>query len=182
MLISLVVVLALATGAVFVGQEFLGWNIFGTIFGSGEPTTTTEEEEPVDVKQIFSEGEQLFREMKFNEALQKFETVKEENDEYENIDKKIKIAKQEIKNQKSINEAKKKLAELEADYTPWDTWYIALIYVALGEKDQAFRWLEAAYGPPNHPYLPWMSCAPAFKPLRDDPRFSNLLLRMNLLQ
>jgi serine/threonine protein kinase/tetratricopeptide (TPR) repeat protein len=80
------------------------------------------------------------------------------------------------------DEAMQVLAELEADHTPWDTWYIALIYVALGEKDDAFRWLEAAYGPPNHPYLPWMSCAPGFKPLRDDPRFSDLLRRMNLLQ
>jgi TolB-like protein/Tfp pilus assembly protein PilF len=78
------------------------------------------------------------------------------------------------------DEARQALAELEADHTPWDTWYIALIYVALGEKDQAFRWLEAAYGPPNHPYLPWMSCAPGFKPLRDDPRFKDLLRRMNL--
>jgi TolB-like protein/Tfp pilus assembly protein PilF len=80
------------------------------------------------------------------------------------------------------DEARQALAELEADHTPWDTWYIALIYVALGEKDHAFRWLEAAYGPPNHPYLPWTSCAPGFKPLRDDPRFSDLLRQMNLLQ
>jgi tetratricopeptide (TPR) repeat protein len=79
-----------------------------------------------------------------------------------------------------LDEAKQTLAELEADHTPWDTWQIALIYVALGEKDQAFQWLEAAYGPPNHPYLPWMSCAPGFKPLRDDPRFADLLHRMNL--
>jgi tetratricopeptide (TPR) repeat protein len=78
------------------------------------------------------------------------------------------------------DEAKQALAELEADHTLWDTWQIALIYVALGKKDQAFRWLEVAYGPPNHPYLPWMSCAPGFKPLRDDPRFADLLRRMNL--
>ena len=80
------------------------------------------------------------------------------------------------------DEVRQALAELEADHTPWDTWYIALIYVALGEKDQAFRWLEVAYGPPNHPYLPWTCCAPGFKPLRDDPRFSDLLRRMNLME
>ena len=79
-----------------------------------------------------------------------------------------------------LNEARQALSELEADHTPWDTWFIALIYVALGEKDQAFRWLEAAYGPPNHPYLPFMRCVPVFKPLRDDPRFADLLRRMNL--
>jgi serine/threonine protein kinase/Flp pilus assembly protein TadD len=79
-----------------------------------------------------------------------------------------------------LDETRQALAELEANHTPWDTWFIASIYVALGEKDQAFRWLKAAYGPPNHPYLPWMRCVPEFKPLRDDPRFSDLLSRMNL--
>jgi len=81
-----------------------------------------------------------------------------------------------------LDEARQALAELKEDHTPWDTWFIAMIYVALGEKDEAFRWLEVAYGPPNHPYLPWMRCIPEFKPLRDDPRFSDLLRRMNLLQ
>jgi serine/threonine-protein kinase len=81
-----------------------------------------------------------------------------------------------------LNETRQLLAELEADHTPWDSWFIALIYVALGEKDDAFRWLEVAYGPPNHPYLPFMRCVPLFKPLRDDPRFSDLLRRMNLLE
>ncbi|MHC4540579.1 MAG: protein kinase domain-containing protein [Planctomycetota bacterium] len=78
-----------------------------------------------------------------------------------------------------LDEARQALAELEADPSPWDTWFIALIYVALGEKDQAFRWLETAYGPPNHPYLPWMRYSPDFKPLRDDPRFADLIRRMN---
>jgi tetratricopeptide (TPR) repeat protein len=81
-----------------------------------------------------------------------------------------------------LDEARQALAELEADYSPWDTWFIALIYVALGEKDQVFRWLEVAYGPPNHPYLPWIRSSPEFKPFRDDFRFSDLLRRMNLLQ
>jgi len=79
-----------------------------------------------------------------------------------------------------LDEARQALAELEVDYTPWDTWFIAMIYVALGEKDQAFKWLEVAYGPPNHPYLPWIRYSPDFKPLRDDARFADLLRRMNL--
>jgi TolB-like protein/Flp pilus assembly protein TadD len=79
-----------------------------------------------------------------------------------------------------LDEARKALAELEAGHTPWDTWFIAMIYVALGDKDKAFQWLEVAYGPPNHPYLPWMRCVPDFKPLREDPRFTDLLRRMNL--
>ncbi|HUU18872.1 MAG TPA: protein kinase [Sedimentisphaerales bacterium] len=78
------------------------------------------------------------------------------------------------------DEARLVLAELEADSTTWDTWFMAQIYAVLGEKDEAFRWLEAAYGPPHHPYLPWISHPPAFKPLHDDSRFGDLLRRMNL--
>ena len=78
------------------------------------------------------------------------------------------------------DEARLVLAELEADLTTWDTWFIAQIYAVLGEKDEVFRWLEAAYGPHHHPYLPWIMQPPAFKPLHDDPRFKDLLRRMNL--
>jgi len=77
------------------------------------------------------------------------------------------------------DEARQVLAELEVDSTPWDTWFIAQIYAVLGEKDEAFRWLEAAFDPPRHHYLPWMRFPPAFKPLHDDPRFGDLLRRMN---
>ena len=78
------------------------------------------------------------------------------------------------------DEARLVLAELEADPMTWDTWFIAQIYAVLGEKDEAFRWLEAAYGPHRHPYVPWISYPPAFKLLHDDPRFGDLLRRMNL--
>jgi serine/threonine-protein kinase len=78
------------------------------------------------------------------------------------------------------DEARLVLAELVADLTPWDTWFIAQIYAVLGEKDEAFRWLEAEYELPHHPYVPWFRHSPAFKPLHDDPRFGDLLRRMNL--
>ena len=80
------------------------------------------------------------------------------------------------------DEARLVLAELEADPTTWDTWFIAQIYAVLGEKDEAFRWLKAAFEPPHHPYLPWFRHSPAFKPLHDDPRFGELLRRINLLR
>ena len=78
------------------------------------------------------------------------------------------------------DDARQVLTELEANYTIWDTWFIAQIYAVLGDKDEAFRWLEAGFGPPKQPYLPWTKYAPAFKPLHDDPRFQDLLRRMNL--
>jgi tetratricopeptide (TPR) repeat protein len=55
---------------------------------------------------------------------------------------------------------------------------IALLYVFLGNNDRAFEWLERAYEAkdPNMPYIG----LPIFDSLRDDPRFQDLLHRMNL--
>jgi len=55
---------------------------------------------------------------------------------------------------------------------------IAAIYACLGEKDQAFRWLERAYQ--ERDLGPYVMVDPLLDPLRDDPRFQDLLLRMNL--
>lgn len=56
--------------------------------------------------------------------------------------------------------------------------YIALIYVGLGEKDQALKWLEKAYNE-HDVSLVWLKMSPMFDTLRDDPRFQDLLRRMN---
>ncbi len=59
----------------------------------------------------------------------------------------------------------------------------ASIYAALGEKEQAFIWLEKAYEERSEA-LPFIEihCDPQFDKLRDDPRFQDLLRRMNLPQ
>ena len=70
-------------------------------------------------------------------------------------------------------------AELESEPKVWDTFGLAEIYTALGEKDEAFRWLEAAYEQ-RHPYIQWLVRDGNFDPLRDDPRYNDLTQRMNL--
>ena len=55
---------------------------------------------------------------------------------------------------------------------------IALIYVGLGRKDEAFDWLERSYQA-QVPLLP-LKRNHMWDPLRDDPRFDDLLRRMNL--
>ncbi len=55
---------------------------------------------------------------------------------------------------------------------------IALIYTCLGEKDQAFLWLERVYQ--ERESASRINVYPQFDPLRDDPRFTDLLRRMNL--
>ena len=56
---------------------------------------------------------------------------------------------------------------------------IAVIYIGLGEKDQAFEWLEKAFEEGGLGRLPFLKVAPEYDPLRDDPRFQDLLRRMN---
>ena len=57
-------------------------------------------------------------------------------------------------------------------------WFISFVYSFAGEKEQAVKWLERAYEmkDPNMPYL----ITPGFDILRDEPRFQDLLRRMNL--
>jgi tetratricopeptide (TPR) repeat protein len=56
----------------------------------------------------------------------------------------------------------------------------ARIYVALGQKDKALQWLEKAYEERSLSALSPVTADPAFDPLRSDPRFADLLRRMNL--
>ncbi|MBL8207228.1 MAG: tetratricopeptide repeat protein, partial [Blastocatellia bacterium] len=55
----------------------------------------------------------------------------------------------------------------------------AQIYTALGEKDQAFAWLEKEYED-RGVGLMGLRTEPMWDPLRSDPRFTNLLQKMNL--
>ena len=55
---------------------------------------------------------------------------------------------------------------------------IARVYAGLGQKDQAFAWLEKAYQQREY-NLVMLKIGPFFDPLRSDPRFQSLLRRMN---
>jgi hypothetical protein len=50
-----------------------------------------------------------------------------------------------------------------------------------GEKELALEWLEKGFEM-RDPNMPYISVPPAFDSLRDDPRFQDLLRRMNLPQ
>jgi tetratricopeptide (TPR) repeat protein len=80
-------------------------------------------------------------------------------------------------------EARKELNELERlarqEYVPAVA--IALIYAGLGEKDQAFTWLDKAYEERAFE-LTWLKVEPRWDSLRSDPRFADLLRRMGLQQ
>jgi TolB-like protein/DNA-binding winged helix-turn-helix (wHTH) protein/Flp pilus assembly protein TadD len=54
-------------------------------------------------------------------------------------------------------------------------------YIGMGDKDQAFAWLEKAYS--QHSYaLITLKVEPSYDPLRSDPRFQDLIRRVGLAQ
>ncbi len=57
--------------------------------------------------------------------------------------------------------------------------HVALIYIGLGQKDQAFEWLEKAYQEHNILML-WLKTDPRFDSLRADARFAGLLKKVGL--
>ena len=59
-------------------------------------------------------------------------------------------------------------------------WYVAMIYAGLGDKGKAFEWLEKSYDDRSIGAGQSIKMDPAFDPLRSDPRFADLLRRMNL--
>jgi len=63
------------------------------------------------------------------------------------------------------------------EYVP--SYPFAAIYVALGDKDEALAWLERAYDE-RDAWLEYVAVDPRLDSLRSDPRFANLLRRMNL--
>src|SRR5881398_3441208 len=54
---------------------------------------------------------------------------------------------------------------------------IAAVYVALGDKEEAFRWLERAFTE-HSGILQWIAFLPEFRPLHSDARFPHLLRRI----
>ncbi len=58
---------------------------------------------------------------------------------------------------------------------------IAIVYAGLGEKDQAFAWLDRAFSERSG-YLTWLTTDPQLDVLRSDPRFADLVRRVGLPQ
>ena len=58
---------------------------------------------------------------------------------------------------------------------------IAAVYVAFGDKEEAFRWLERAFAE-HSGILQWIAFLPEFRPLHSDARFPHLLRRTGVSQ
>ena len=77
-------------------------------------------------------------------------------------------------------EANAIVKELEEKYVRKESkgQYIAAVYAGLGEKDKAFEWLEKDFR--TQADLTTIRWAIPYEPLRNDPRFKDLLKRMGL--
>lgn len=100
--------------------------------------------------------------------------------EYPELAKSIRHVYQESGYQKSLEMYAKQVANVYSHTTYIPAWYIASIYGFAGDKDRAFQWLEEAYKARDgaNTLIP----DPEWDPLRSDPRFSDLLRRLNLPQ
>jgi hypothetical protein len=54
---------------------------------------------------------------------------------------------------------------------------IAVVYVGLKDREQSYKWLERAYSEQNTE-LTFLRVDPRLDPLRDDPRFQELLKKV----
>ena len=75
-------------------------------------------------------------------------------------------------------EAEEILDRLESEGASVSPAILAMVYGALGDTDRAFDRLEQAYQQ-NDLMLTFINSHPWFDPLRDDPRFQDIVRRMN---
>jgi hypothetical protein len=73
------------------------------------------------------------------------------------------------------------LKELEAKYAQGQSngQAVAMIYEGLGDRDQAFAWLEKDFQQ-HSSELQFITWRLQFEQLRKDPRYANLIQRMGL--
>jgi tetratricopeptide (TPR) repeat protein len=69
--------------------------------------------------------------------------------------------------------------QLEEINNKWSAFSLSIIYVALGDNDKAIYWTEEAYQR-RYDYIPWIKYNALFKSLIEDPRFQEIIQRLNL--
>src|SRR2546426_1276824 len=71
------------------------------------------------------------------------------------------------------------LKRIQAERGNIPTFSFIWAYAGLGDKDQAFAWLETSYQE-RRDRMVWLNVDPLLDPLRSDPRFHDLVRRMSL--
>ena len=68
---------------------------------------------------------------------------------------------------------------MEKNLHSWNAWGLAEVYAALGDKGKAIYYLEEAYRM-RQDFIPWIRYDYNLRLLRDDPRFMDIVSRLNL--
>jgi TolB-like protein len=76
-------------------------------------------------------------------------------------------------------EANAALANLIEGHAKDEAYGIASVYGSRGDADHTFEWLDRAYAQRDFA-LYWVKLDPDFKPVRNDPRFQAILLKLHL--
>jgi tetratricopeptide (TPR) repeat protein len=79
--------------------------------------------------------------------------------------------------QEAIRALQELTAESKRRYVP--SFHLAIVYAGLGDKDQAFAWLDRAFDE-RSPYLLHLKVDPILDLLRSDPRFAELVRRVGV--
>ncbi len=78
-----------------------------------------------------------------------------------------------------LEEARQVLDAWNDPDNPSQALNMAMALGFMGETDEAIRWLEIAYETRN-PWMPWIDVLPELRSLHGDPRFQQMLRRMNI--
>ncbi len=81
---------------------------------------------------------------------------------------------------RSVHELQIKLLRVQATQSGAQPTFIAGLYAQLGDKEQSLQWLERAVEQHEGQVI-WLKVLPDFDNVRSDPRFINLLKRINLI-
>ena len=80
---------------------------------------------------------------------------------------------QALRTLSELQELKKRSGSGDVSYD------LALVEIGLGNRDEALAWLEKEYQQRDDDGLLWLKMDPIFDPLHTDPRFQELVRRMN---
>jgi serine/threonine-protein kinase len=142
-----------------------------------EHLTKTLEETPDDVNALYLLGLAYLQKKMYPNAVEVLEKVSSINRLHAAAALGYAYAKMRRKD--DAHRVLKELEELPAEQhvSPQEK---AIIYVGLGDKESAFRYLEGAYEE-KFATLAYMKVEPLFDDLRSDPRFSSLANRLKLV-
>ena len=110
----------------------------------------------------------------YDEAIQQFQKLGSQPHALGHMGNAYARMRQEAEARKMISELQKQVQN-----TGIGRYEIALVYAGLGEKDEAFAWLEKSFAARDKG-LTYLKIDPCLDPLRSDPRFQDLVKRVGL--